>query len=204
MKNSAHDPGRVTLKVSSTAFEDMRSIPEKYGRDGMNINPPLQVEGIPAEAKTLVLIVDDPDVPSKTFVHWLVWNMEPVNFIGENSAPGAEGKNDFGTIRYEGPHPPSGTHRYFFRVYALDGALALDAGATRPQLEKAMEARVIAYGELVGLFHSHAGQEKRKYTSVRSEEEEETPEQLPTPPEIPGIPPEMPPLPGSPETGPLF
>lgn len=141
-----------SIKVSSSAFTSNGSIPEKYTCDGQNINPSLEFEGIPEKAESLVLIVDDPDAPTKTFTHWIVWNIEPVAKIEEDSIPGVEGLNDFKEIGYGGPCPPSGTHRYFFRVYALDKNLDLKAGAGKKELENEMIGHIIAEGELMGKY----------------------------------------------------
>lgn len=140
------------IKVFSSAFASNGSIPGKYTCDGQNINPPLEFEGIPEEAESLVLIVDDPDASMKTFTHWIVWNIEPVAKIEEDSIPGVEGINDFKKIGYGGPCPPSGTHRYYFRVYALDRQLELKAGAGRKNLENEMIGHIIAEGELMGKY----------------------------------------------------
>lgn len=140
------------IKVFSSAFASNGSIPEKYTCDGQDTNPPLEFEGIPQEAESLVLIVDDPDAPMKTFTHWIVWNIEPVAKIEEDSIPGVEGINDFKKIGYGGPCPSSGTHRYFFRVYALDKQLDLKAGAGRKELENEMIGHIIAEGELMGKY----------------------------------------------------
>ncbi len=141
-----------SIKVFSSAFASNGSIPGKYTCDGQNINPPLEFESIPEEAESLVLIVDDPDASPKTFTHWIVWNIEPVAKIEEDSIPGVEGLNDFKEIGYGGPCPPSGTHRYFFRVYALDKNMDLKAGAGRKYLEKEMIGHIIAEGELMGKY----------------------------------------------------
>ncbi|HWQ45076.1 MAG TPA: YbhB/YbcL family Raf kinase inhibitor-like protein [Methanosarcina barkeri] len=140
------------IKVFSSAFEANRTIPRKYTCDGKNLNPPLELEGIPEEAESLVLIIDDPDAPMKIFTHWIVWNIEPVAKIEEDSIPGVEGINDFRKIGYGGPCPSSGTHRYFFRVYALDRKLELKAGAGRKELESEMIGHIIAEGELIGKY----------------------------------------------------
>jgi len=140
------------IKVFSSAFESNGTIPRKYTCNGENINPPLEFEGIPEEAESLVLIIDDPDAPMKTFTHWVVWNIEPVAKIEEDSIPGVEGINDFRKIGYGGPCPPSGTHRYFFRVYTLDRQLELKAGASRKELESEMIGHIIAEGELMGKY----------------------------------------------------
>lgn len=140
------------IKVFSSAFEANRTIPRKYTCDGKNLNPPLELKGIPEEAESLVLIIDDPDAPMKVFTHWIVWNIEPVAKIEEDSIPGVEGINDFRKIGYGGPCPSSGTHRYFFRVYALDRKLELKAGAGRKELESEMIGHIIAEGELIGKY----------------------------------------------------
>lgn len=141
----------MSLKISSV-FENNEKIPEKYTCDGENANPPLHIESIPKEAKTLALIVDDPDAPTGTFVHWVVFNIKIIKDIREDSIPGKEGINSFKKISYGGPCPPSGTHRYFFKVYALDSELDLDSSATKADVEKAMKNHVLAKGELIGLY----------------------------------------------------
>ncbi|HEU4718304.1 MAG TPA: YbhB/YbcL family Raf kinase inhibitor-like protein [Bacteroidia bacterium] len=142
-----------TLEVKSPAFSDRTIIPPVYTHDGRNINPPLTIGNIPHETKSLALIIEDPDAPRKTsFVHWLMWNIPPAPEIVEDSVPGFQGKNDFGNLRYDGPAPPSGTHRYFFKVYALDSLLKLKAGASRSELEKTMATHIIGYGDLTGLY----------------------------------------------------
>jgi Raf kinase inhibitor-like YbhB/YbcL family protein len=140
------------LKVSSAAFDYGEIIPEKYTCDGENISPPLDIENIPEEAKCMVLIVDDPDAPVTTWVHWLVWDIPVTHHIQESEVHGVEGLNDFEKHYYGGPCPPSGTHRYFFKVYALDTLLNLPANTKKIQLEKAMSDHIIAFGELVGLY----------------------------------------------------
>lgn len=143
------------IKVSSTAFYHNDFIPQKYSCDGEDINPPIKIENVPVEAKSLVLIVDDPDAPMGTWNHWLMWNIDPqINEIQENSVPGGAvlGTNDFGKLEYGGPCPPSGVHRYFFRVFALDTMLNLPVGAKRSELEKAMENHLIDQGELMGKY----------------------------------------------------
>jgi len=155
--NEAPDTGKgdtnmtiQNIKVSSSAFQANSTIPAKYTCRGDNVNPPLQFEGIPEEAESLVIILDDPDAPMGTFTHWIVWNIEPVANIEEDSIPGVEGLNDFRKIGYGGPCPPSGTHRFFFRVYALNKQFELKAGAGRKELQKEMIGHIIAEGELMG------------------------------------------------------
>jgi Raf kinase inhibitor-like YbhB/YbcL family protein len=141
------------LSIKSPAFEHGKLIPKKYSCDGQDINPPLTIEGIPKEAKTFVLAVDDPDAPSGTFDHWIVWNIPAsASKIGENTVPGTEGMNSARQQGYMGPCPPSGTHRYFFKVYALDTELSLGASSRKKDAEKAMQGHVLAKGELVGLY----------------------------------------------------
>jgi len=141
------------LKVSSIEFQNEEMIPLKYTCDGRNINPPLDIEHIPEEAKCLALIVDDPDAPIGTWVHWVVWNIPVTHHIKKNEVHGTEGINDFQQHHYAGPCPPSGTHRYFFKVYALDALLDLPANTKKLKLEKAMSEHIIAFGELIGLYN---------------------------------------------------
>jgi len=140
------------LTVKSPAFENNKLIPAKYTCDGYNVNPPLAVEGISEETKSLVLIVDDPDAPMGTFDHWIVWNIPPTSKIGENTVPGTEGMSSYRKHAYGGPCPPYGTHRYFFKVYALDVQLDLGSNSKKKDVEKAMEGHILAKGELVGLY----------------------------------------------------
>ncbi|HEY8512532.1 MAG TPA: YbhB/YbcL family Raf kinase inhibitor-like protein [Cyclobacteriaceae bacterium] len=140
------------LTITSTAFNQRGRIPRKYTCDGDNVNPPLTIEGTPTNAKSLVLIVDDPDAPGGTWDHWVVWDIPPVTEILENSVPGTQGMNDSGRERYSGPCPPPGTHRYFFKVYALDTLLGLDASSTKHAVEEAMKGHILAKGELMGTY----------------------------------------------------
>jgi len=142
------------MKITSSAFHEGSNIPSKFTCDGSDASPPLQITGVPSEAKSLVLIADDPDAPSGLFTHWLVWNIPPqTSSIAEGSAPkGVHGANDFGKSGYGSPCPPSGTHRYSFKIFALDSALELRSGAKRSQVDAAMKGHVIAQGELVGRY----------------------------------------------------
>jgi Raf kinase inhibitor-like YbhB/YbcL family protein len=146
--------GGAKMKITSSAFQQGANIPSKFTCDGANTNPPLQISDVPPEAKSLVLIVDDPDAPSGLFTHWAVWNTSPqTNTIAEGSTPkGVQGTNDFGRSGYGGPCPPSGTHRYYVRIFALDRELDLPFGAKRSQLDAAMKGHVIAQGELMGTY----------------------------------------------------
>ena len=144
-----------TLTIASPAFPHNGMIPSKHTCDGTDVNPPLSFDNIPEKSKSLALIVDDPDAPRGTWVHWVAWNIGPgTRKIAENSVPrGArQGTNDFRKQAYGGPCPPSGTHRYFFKLYALDTSLSLNAGATKAQLEEAMKGHVLGLSELIGLY----------------------------------------------------
>jgi len=141
--------------IASPAFADNAKIPDDYGCQGKNVNPPLVFEEAPSQAKSLVLIVDDPDSPSGVWTHWLVWNIDPaVGEIRPDSAPrGArEGRNDFGDNGYGGPCPGSGAHHYHFKLYALDQSLSLKTGAGKDDLLAAMSGHIMAQGELVGVY----------------------------------------------------
>ena len=152
MKHEFNEVKYDTMLISSPAFEHQSNIPSRYTCDGRNINPPLVIEQIPEEAKSLVLIVDDPDAGGGMWVHWVVWNIPITLSIKENSVPGTEGVNDFKRKHYGGPCPPSGTHRYFFKVYALDAVLDLPANTDKKSLEQAMQPHIIAFGEIIGLY----------------------------------------------------
>lgn len=143
------------LSIESSAFPQNGMIPPKYTCDGPDVNPPLSIGNIPEKTKSLALIVDDPDAPRGTWVHWVIWNLGPgTKEIPENSVPqGAlQGTNDFRKQTYGGPCPPSGIHRYFFKLYALDAALSLKAGATKAQLEEAMKGHILGQAELLGRY----------------------------------------------------
>ena len=146
--------GGGKMKITSSAFQQGGNIPSKFTCDGANTSPPLQISDVPSEAKGLVLIVDDPDAPSGLFTHWTAWNISPqTSTVAEGSTPtGVHGTNDFGKSGYGGPCPPSGTHRYYFKIFALDRELDLPPGAKRGQLDAAMKGRVVAQGELMGRY----------------------------------------------------
>ena len=155
LANAGEDIPATTMKISTHAFSERRPIPERFTADGKSVNPPLVISGVPKEAKSLVLIVDDPDAPMGVWTHWLLWNIKPdTTVINEDSVPrGAViGSNDVGTAKYVGPAPPRGTHRYFFRLYALDTKLDLDAGSTRSDLDQAMQPHILARTELLGRY----------------------------------------------------
>ena len=143
------------LSIASPTFLPDGMIPSKYTCDGADVSPPLLIGNAPEKTRSLALIVDDPDAPVGTWVHWVVWNIgADTREIPENSVPpGAlQGTNDFRKQEYGGPCPPSGTHRYFFKLYALDSSLIAQAGATKAQVEEAMKGHVLAQTELIGLY----------------------------------------------------
>ena len=140
------------LRVGSAAFGDGGSIPPKYTCEGENVNPPLEISGLPENTKSLALIVEDPDAPKGVYDHWIVWNIPPNEAIRENSRPGVSGKNSFGNTGYGGPCPPSGSHRYFFKVYALDSDLKIQAGSDKKALQDAMKDHMLGSGELMGHY----------------------------------------------------
>jgi hypothetical protein len=149
------------MKLSSSAFDSGKEIPLKYSCDGADISPPLEFDEVPDNAKTLALILEDPDAPMGTFDHWIIFNIpaaapklaEGIPVEAEHSSGYRQGTNDFGNIGYGGPCPPDGEHRYFFRLYALDGELDLPAGSTsKADLQSAMEGRILAETELMGTY----------------------------------------------------
>ena len=145
---------QTNMKIASSAFENNAQIPSKYTCDAENINPPLEISEIPEGTVSLALLVDDPDAPAGDWVHWLVWNIPPsTESIAEGSAPqGVEGTTDFGKTEWGGPCPPSGTHRYFFKLYALDTELDLPETAKKVDLLNAMDGHVLEQVEIVGLY----------------------------------------------------
>jgi hypothetical protein len=142
------------MKITSPAFENNGNLPAKYTCDGAGINPPLSFAEVPAAAQSLVLISDDPDAPSGTFVHWTVWNIDPkTTEIAENSVPAGsmQGVTSYGKEGYGAPCPPSGVHHYYFKLYALDTKLYLP-GVRADSLEKAMIGHTLDKAELIGLY----------------------------------------------------
>ena len=148
------------MKITSAAFQDGGQIPSKYTCDGADVSQPLEWSGVPNGAKSLALICDDPDAPAKTWVHWVVYDLpatttnlpEGLPLTERLATGGKQGKNDFGKIGYGGPCPPSGTHRYFFKLYAIDGETSLEPGATKEQVLKAIQGHILAQGELIGRY----------------------------------------------------
>jgi Raf kinase inhibitor-like YbhB/YbcL family protein len=170
----AEDPSRLTITLRSAAFSDGGLIPKAHTCDGEDRSPPLEWSGVPGTARSLALICDDPDAPMGTFSHWVLFNLPPrVQALPEGDsaaatitapasepggASGAEaprpqpGKNDFGKLGYGGPCPPSGTHRYIFRLYALDTRLGLTSSATRADVLQASRGHILAEGRLMGRY----------------------------------------------------
>ncbi|MFH1148644.1 MAG: YbhB/YbcL family Raf kinase inhibitor-like protein [Pseudomonadota bacterium] len=143
------------VSISTPAFENKGKIPEKYTCDGSDVSPPLVIGNVPAETKSLALIADDPDAPMGTWVHWVVWNIDAkTREIKEDSIPGGgvQGTNSFGKHDYGGPCPPSGTHRYFFKIYALDTYLNLKSNAEKRDLEQAMKGHILQEDRIIGLY----------------------------------------------------
>ena len=141
------------LKISSAVFPDNGMIPSKYSCEGVNASPPLHISGIPAGTKSLALILHDPDAPmAGGFTHWVMWNIDVNGEIPENFKGAAQGLNGAGKPGYYGMCPPSGTHHYHFKVYALDIKLDIDKNTDKAGLEKTIQGHVLAEGELVGLY----------------------------------------------------
>jgi Raf kinase inhibitor-like YbhB/YbcL family protein len=150
----------MAFRITSRVFKEGEMIPALYTCQGENVSPPLDWYEPPEDTYSFALICDDPDAPGRTFVHWVIYNIP----VGYNTLPEAipaitslpngtkQGTNDFGQIGYGGPCPPSGAHRYFFKLFALDGMLNLDAGATKAELEKTMKRRIIQQVEMIGKY----------------------------------------------------
>ena len=161
--SNANQPNedKTEIKVVSTAFTEGQAMLKQSTCDGLNLSPPLEWSGVPQNAKTIAIICDDPDAPSGTWVHWVLYNL-PADRIGiiENVPPteklpggGLHGTNDFGKLGYGGPCPPGVTpHRYFFKIYALDNEIPLKAGATKADLVKSMEGHILGQGQLMGTY----------------------------------------------------
>jgi hypothetical protein len=150
----------MTITITSSAFTDGGIIPREYTCDGSDISPPLAWSGVPECTKSLALICDDPDAPGGTWVHWVLFNIPPTaNELPRNIPPdktlnnaAKHGINDFRKYGYGGPCPPGGTHRYYFKIYALDSELAKKPGLTKAELFKAMAGRILAEGKLMGTY----------------------------------------------------
>jgi Raf kinase inhibitor-like YbhB/YbcL family protein len=150
----------MSIKLSSGAFDDGGLVPVKYTCDGEDISPSLSWSELPDGTRSLALIMDDPDAPAGTWVHWILYDLPPYSVrLDENMARtedvpggGSQGNNSWNRLGYGGPCPPSGTHRYIFRLYALDSALDLGPGAEKADLVQAMEGHVLDRGQLLGLY----------------------------------------------------
>jgi len=142
------------ISITSSVFSEGQMMPKKYTCDGDGISPPLTITNVPAEAKSLVLIVDDPDALGGNFDHWLVWNINPkLTEIPEGIEPdGVPGSNSGGRPGYYPPCPPSGKHRYIFKIFALDIKLDLSKGVGKDELEKAMVNHILDSGQIVGNY----------------------------------------------------
>jgi len=158
--------GIMSLNLTSRAFKHEGVIQDKYSKDGGNISPPLAWSGIPDGAKSLALIVDDPDAPSAVFVHWLVYCIPPTSTELDEDLPATsrpphgilQGRNSFGDLGYGGPQPPQGTHRYFFHLYALDIDPQLEAGASREELDQKIQGHILEEAQLMGRYqHRESG-----------------------------------------------
>jgi Raf kinase inhibitor-like YbhB/YbcL family protein len=152
----ASDGGNeMTIQITSTAFNEGGKIPRLYTCDDQNVSPPLTWSSVPTNTVSLALIMDDPDAPSGTWVHWVLYNLPPdTTSLGQGkNGGGTEGKNDFNRIGYGGPCPPRGSnHRYYVKLYALDSKLDLKPGASKAQLENAMKGLILAQGQLMGRY----------------------------------------------------
>jgi len=148
------EKSKNSMIISSPAFLDNTMIPRKYTCQGDDINPPLEFSGIPSGTKSLVLIVDDPDAPMGTWDHWILFNVHVISKIEEdNVPPGAvQGTNSWGNNSYGGPCPPTGTHRYVFKLYALDSPLDLNESSSKQDVLNAMKAHLLAQAQLIGLY----------------------------------------------------
>lgn len=157
---TANGAAPMELKLTSSAFAEGALIPKDYTCDGKDVSPPLSWSGAPPNTRALALIVDDPDAPAGTWVHWVLFNIPsgmrelpqavpPHKVLADGTR---QGKNDFGKIGYGGPCPPSGIHRYFFKLYALEQEVKLEPGATKPALTKAMEGHILANAQLMGRY----------------------------------------------------
>ena len=146
----------LSMKLTSPAFEHNANIPPKYTCDGDNVSPPLSISEVPSAARSLVLIVDDPDAPNGDWVHWLLWNMPAQAMeIPENFVPGGEttdGTNSFNRTTYGGPCPPSGIHHYHFKLFAVDSMIDLPNTATKKEVTQAINGHIIASNDLIGLY----------------------------------------------------
>ncbi|MGC8764821.1 MAG: YbhB/YbcL family Raf kinase inhibitor-like protein [Brevinematia bacterium] len=150
----------MSIKLKSPSFKNGDMMPSKYAYDRENLSPPLEWENIPSNAKSIAIICDDPDAPVGNWVHWIIFNIPATKKgLAENISKNPElpdgsrqGRNDYGKIGYDGPCPPYGTHRYVFKIFALDTMLDLKAGCSRGEIINAMKNHILDKGELTGLY----------------------------------------------------
>jgi Raf kinase inhibitor-like YbhB/YbcL family protein len=151
---------KVQIKVTSAVFHEGDMIPKRYTCDGANVSPPLAWTGVPQNTKSIAVLCDDPDAPMGTWVHWIMFNLPasardlpehvPTDLVLKSGAK--QGAGDSGRIGYDGPCPPGGTHRYYFKVYALDRQLDLEPGVRKGPFAKAIEGHILAQGHLMGKY----------------------------------------------------
>ena len=148
------------FSITSPAFKDSESIPTEFTCEGDNQSPPLQWSGAPAETKAFVLIVEDPDAPAGTWYHWILFDI-PAEIFGfpAGESAGTGGRNSWGKLGYGGPCPPKGTHRYFFKLYALSDFLKVKEGVSQASLMKAMQGKVLAEAQVMGTYRKRGGLE---------------------------------------------
>ena len=146
----------MSLSLSSSAFSSRGEIPKEYTADGANVSPPLAIDGVPKNAKSLALVIDDPDAPRPTpFAHWVVFDIPPTTHTiveGRPPAAASEGVNDFGRLGYSGPKPPSGRHHYVFKLYALDAVIGTKTQLTKSELEAHLRGHILEQAQLVGTY----------------------------------------------------
>ena len=144
--------GGLGMKLSSPEFEHKSFIPQRFTCQGKGVNPGLIIEGIPEQAKSLALIIDDPDAPGGDFVHWILYDIPVIDRIKEDTIVGKQGLNSLGRLGYVSPCPPTGVHRYFFKIYALDKILNYNEGLSKPELEREISTHLLDKAELIGLY----------------------------------------------------
>jgi hypothetical protein len=148
-------PKSLPMQITSPSFSNNGNIPSEFTCSGSDLNPQLNFANIPENTKSLALIMDDPDAPNSTWIHWVIFNISPkTTVINKNSAPSGaiQGINSWGTSNYGGPCPPSGTHRYFFKLYALDNTLSLSSSASKANVESAMQGHILSQATLIGKY----------------------------------------------------
>lgn len=141
------------MEVKSPSFKQGASIPKKYTCQGEDLSPSFTFHNLPEGTRSLAIIVEDPDAPSGTFIHWLGWNLNPTVQLDEGKAFPIQGNNGYGQVKYRGPCPPAGqTHRYFFKFYALDALLDLPSGSSKSELEQQIKVHALDHAEWMGTY----------------------------------------------------